>query len=146
MNLLNPGSLFGLLTLAYGLGASVPLINPLWQRQLIGRWQVAPVHLSLAASLVGSLTAIWGAASAMREPTDWETRQVFVIGGDQVPYLPRLTLEVRLDALSAFFMLLIAGFAVVVAIYSFGALRAPTIGHSAPALLRHSTCSSGRHW
>lgn len=125
MNTLTPSSLFWFLSLAYGAGVCLPMINLLLPKPVRNRWGIAPVHFSLAITLAGSVIAIAGAVFALRNPAAWGTQTLLVTGVGSIPYLPRLALEVRVDALSAFFILLIAGFAMVVAIYSFGALSAP---------------------
>lgn len=124
----------GVITVVYGLGFAVPLIC--WVVGYIGRpaaaGQVVPdsqdlpdkpfmgiVKLSLVFALLASLLSVVQAATSFNAPqTSVLVRSVW---WDR---LPELRWEARLDNLSAFFVLLAAGFSAVVAVYSFAALQA----------------------
>ncbi|MCL5999012.1 MAG: hypothetical protein M1546_23570, partial [Chloroflexi bacterium] len=77
------------------------------------------VKLSLVFALLASLLSVVQAATSFNAPqTSVLVRSVW---WDR---LPELRWEARLDNLSAFFVLLAAGFSAVVAVYSFAALQA----------------------
>lgn len=109
-------------TALYGISVLVSLAGTLiWH----GRWQQRIVDMSLLMTLLGSIFGALGACAALINPTGWnETTPVWTLLKDARPYLPDITLEIRVDSLSAAFALLITGFAVIVTVYSFGALRA----------------------
>jgi hydrogenase-4 component B len=79
------------------------------------------VEISLALALAGSSYALSGAILFVLSPPGVILRASTAWTDTRLPALPW---ELRIDRLSAFFILLIAAFAAIVAIYSFGALRA----------------------
>lgn len=80
--------------------------------------------IALLCALLGSLVAVAGVIPVFLRPPDavhtlplW--RSSWIEHG-----MPRLRMELRVDRLSAFFIVLIGTFAAIVAIYSFAALKA----------------------
>lgn len=124
MNLASPTLWMLSWTVLYGAGLLIPIMGRVvWK----GRWREQYVDLSVLLALIGSLAAALGAVMALVRPAAWDrTVQVFSLLSaiTSLGYLPAVEVQIRVDSLSASFALLIAAFAAVVAIYSFGALRA----------------------
>ncbi len=119
------------ISVLFGLGFLLPIILPLvWRSPKSGNLSS---NLSLGIALVGSLcstiaSVIWWKALPLVHTFSLD------LWGINYPNLelPSLQIEIGLDHISAFFVLLIAGFSALVAIYSFGALKAEHYRKYAP--------------
>jgi hydrogenase-4 component B len=113
-DLLAPHRAVQVITLLFGVGVVVPLI---WRTR---GWSS---RAGLGLALVGSLASAGWAAGWLLTGRPPHTAVVWY--SSWLEALPPLQWEVRIDALSSLFVLLIAAFSAVVAIYSFAALEAP---------------------
>lgn len=119
-----------LITILFGVGFFWPIVHK--PRNQGDNLLPLAVHLALVWAFMGSLVGIAAAIPFLFQSAPAVTQPLLT--SSWVSDLPPLTWEVRLDGLSAFFVLLIASFSVVVAIYSLGALRAPHYKEQAPRI------------
>ncbi len=112
-------------TIIFSAGLLAPLLGHLLASE---SWRQRSTDLSILLALFGSVVGVVGAGVALVNPAVWDhTIDLFQIL-EQISsqgYLPPVIFQIKVDSLAAGFVLLIAAFAAVVAIYSFDALRAP---------------------
>lgn len=91
---------------------------------IIFRHRRKAVWVSLFLALMGSFLSFTAAICFLQIPPTEVTTAVIFESSWLAGHMPPLRFEVRIDTLSAFFILLVAGFSMVVAFYSFAALEA----------------------
>ena len=104
----------------FGLGAATPKIEKLLKTIKLEAWATP---ISLLFTLAGSLYAFIMGLGAWLGKVDADS-VVFLTSSWAPTSLPALTWQLRIDALSALFLLLIGFFAILVSIYSLAALKA----------------------
>ncbi len=112
--MMDPKLFFYLILGAFGAGFVLPIV--------FRRWRLA-TYASLVLALAGS--SIAGAIWFLQPAPDQVGSLVIAPSCWLEAKLPRLQLEIRIDALSAFFTSLVGAFSTLVALYSFSALKAP---------------------
>jgi hydrogenase-4 component B len=110
-----PRSFFYIIFVIFMLGFLTPIVL---------RRLTKAVHVSLFLALLGSLISVIDAISFFRIPPAEVTTAVIWKSSWLKANVPSLQFEVRIDSLSAFFIILVAGFSTIVAFYSFAALQA----------------------
>ncbi|MBK8050513.1 MAG: hypothetical protein IPK16_27460 [Anaerolineales bacterium] len=125
MNLQLPTLWVASWSLLFGAGALAPLLGRSTSGEAArGR----ATNIAILCALLGSVAGVIGALAALIDPGLWSTTitlHSFLGSVWSRGYLPEVSLQIKVDPLSAVFALLIAAFAAIVAVYSFDALRAP---------------------
>lgn len=124
------------ITFLLGTGFLAPVVLPRHWRFPRANALPASVQLSLTAALLGSLLGVAFMTWRWRELA---TPDVFALQidlwGIHQPHLPVLHIALGVDRLGAFFVVLVSAFSALVAIYSFGALRAAHFQKQAPSIV-----------
>ncbi len=120
----------------YGLGILIPIASGILRRLwvAIGKkkdWleedEILPlrVKLSLLMAFIGSVLGVYEGWAVLTVTGEMQLPLLAdILKVIWLPGMPVFIWQVRLDALSAFFLLIISGFSAGVALYSFGALKA----------------------
>ena len=113
---------FWVMTGLFLLGGLLPPLLARWATSDARRVRVT--YTSLACAVAGSLVSLLGAGAGWGRPAATGV-SLLPPAAPWLDGLPEFPWELRVDSLSAFFLGLIAAFALVVGLYSFNALLAP---------------------
>lgn len=119
----------------YGLGIIIPIVSAIRRRLGVAiekknNWPedegILPlrVQFSLLMAFIGSVLGFYQGCVVLAGKLNLQLLPEEIIKIFWLPGMPAFTWEIRFDALSAFFLVIISGFSAGVALYSFGALQA----------------------